>query len=99
VSDEFPVPSLKIFIDGIVYASFTAAGTLGISIGFVIGGLIVEQTSWRWVFRAIACVAVPLSVLSVWIIPVDTYKTSSKDKRMDFPGVFALTCELVFYDR
>jgi MFS family permease len=72
--------------------SFTAAGTLGISVGFVIGGLIVGQSPWRWVFRAIACVAVPLSVLSVWIIPVDSYESASKDKKMDVPGVFALTC-------
>ncbi|THU86518.1 MFS general substrate transporter [Dendrothele bispora CBS 962.96] len=80
---------------GIALTFFASAGTLGLCLGFVIGGVIVQFASWRWVFWGIACVAVPISLASIWLIPVPSLRMNSKGKKMDYPGVFSLTASII----
>ncbi|KAJ3563356.1 hypothetical protein NP233_g8991 [Leucocoprinus birnbaumii] len=70
---------------------FAAAGTLGLCLGFVLGGIIVQFATWRWVFWVVPIITVPLSVLSMLIKPGNRARETKDTKKMDFPGVFALT--------
>ncbi|TFK67273.1 MFS general substrate transporter [Pluteus cervinus] len=80
---------------GIALTFFASAGTLGICLGFVLGGVIVKFASWRWVFWAIASASIPTALVSIWLIPVDTLKVPKSNKKMDFPGVFIMTSAII----
>ncbi|KAJ7163868.1 MFS general substrate transporter, partial [Mycena crocata] len=80
---------------GIALTFFSSASTLGVCLGFVLGGVIVKFSSWRWVFWVIAIVAVPISLASIWLIPVDSIKMNTQKKNMDIPGVFLLTASII----
>jgi MFS family permease len=63
-------------------------------LGTIIGALLVQYTSWRWIFWMIALIAVPISILCIVLIPKTPKKSGNKKAKFDFVGVFALTCEL-----
>jgi EmrB/QacA subfamily drug resistance transporter len=42
---------------------------LGVASAPIIGGLVIEQGSWRWVFAAVVPIAVAAMVLALWRVP------------------------------
>ena len=67
-----------------VYAGMTAAG--GAS-GLILGGLLVEVTSWRWVFF----VNVPIGVVLLFAAPLVLPKTDGHGGRLDVPGALTVS--------
>ena len=71
---------------------FTAAQAIGVSLGPVIGGLLLDSMGWRWIFW----VAVPLALAAVvlgWMILPRTAEIEG-DKTFDWPGAFLLAPSL-----
>src|SRR4051794_10034277 len=69
----------------------TAAG-FGMAIGPLVGGLLVQTLSWRWVFfmnPIVALVAIPLTLRFV-----REERDPDAERRIDVPGVVALTAGL-----
>ncbi|KAI0072730.1 MFS general substrate transporter [Panus rudis PR-1116 ss-1] len=91
LTKAFPTPTAK----GIALTLFAAAGTLGICLAFVAGGAIVQFATWRWVIWVIAIISIPLSALSLLLIPHTELDSRARRQRLDFPGVFLLTAAII----
>ena len=76
---------------GLNSGSFAAGGTLGLCLGFVLGGIIVQFASWRWVIWVVPIITIPLSAVSILLIPNNQRARGSDDNKMDIPGVVVLT--------
>ena len=68
--------------------------------GIVIGGVLVQFASWSWIFWVTACLAIPTSILCVFLIPTQAAhaqrKSSlSKIEELDLVGIFLLTVAFV----
>ncbi|KAF8509048.1 MFS general substrate transporter [Gautieria morchelliformis] len=80
---------------GIALTFFAGAGTLGLSLGFVVGGIIVQFVTWRWVMWIVPIITLPLSAASAVLVPGQQIKQGKADKKMDVPGVFLLTASII----
>jgi MFS family permease len=65
-------------------------------LGLLIGGLFVEWASWRWVFRFVALVTLPVaSAVAVLVPPAlrapDRLSARERVARLDLVGVSILT--------
>ncbi len=67
-----------------VYAAMTGAGG---ALGLVLGGLLVETASWRWVFF----VNVPIGALLLLLAPIVLPKVDGHGGRLDVPGALAVS--------
>jgi EmrB/QacA subfamily drug resistance transporter len=79
VSETFPDPKQKAHAIGI----WTAIASVGTAIGPTLGGVLVEQLSWRSIFL----VNVPVGILVLWLSL--RYVAESRDERprqLDLPG-------------
>jgi EmrB/QacA subfamily drug resistance transporter len=69
-----------------------AAG-LGNAIGPLLGGVLTDELSWRWIFF----LNVPIALLAVgvtyWLVHVK--EPDSGDRRIDYPGIAAISIGLV----
>ncbi|KLT38894.1 MFS general substrate transporter [Cutaneotrichosporon oleaginosum] len=80
---------------------YSLAGALANTVAFVIaGGFLVA--SWRWYFRFVAMIIIPLSGLSFWMLPcvqpvVRSMRGVDKWKRMDVLGADLLLALLVLF--
>lgn len=61
--------------------------------GLLIGAMLIEWTSFHWVFWFVACMALPVAVACVFIIPsqVTSEPGAAKWKNLDLVGVSILT--------
>jgi EmrB/QacA subfamily drug resistance transporter len=68
---------------------WAGVSALALAIGPLIGGVLVEQLSWRWVFW----VGVPPLIAGLWITRVAAPESRDEDAghRVDVPGVTTLT--------
>ena len=83
---------------GKALAFFTLAPFAGPSLGPIVGGyMVVAGVSWRWVFWFATIVAIPVSFLSMILIPAQQKdkNDSSKMQGLDIIGVSILTAALV----
>lgn len=67
-----------------VYAGMTAAGG---ATGLILGGLLVETASWRWVFF----VNVPIGLVLLIAAPLVLPKVDGHGGRMDIPGALTVS--------
>lgn len=51
----------------------------------------MQFATWRWLFWVVPIITVPLSAASMFIIPSKRATETKSRKKMDIPGVFALT--------
>ena len=65
---------------------------LGPVLGPVLGGWLVEATSWRWIFFINAPIGLAAVVLGLWLLPRETPQRS---QRIDWVGVLLLSPGLV----
>jgi EmrB/QacA subfamily drug resistance transporter len=87
IRDEFPPEKVGVAI-GLVSAVFGIGGGFGI----VLSGLIVDNTSWRWLF-IVGAIGVAAAVVLVWrFVPESPIKTPS---RVDFVGATLLSAGLI----
>ncbi len=68
------------------WSGFTSITTL---FGPVLGGWLVENASWRWVFFINIPLAVVVLAISLRFVPES--RDEGKDKRLDWPGVILAT--------
>lgn len=73
---------------------FGIAG-LGNSIGPLVGGVLTEDISWRWVLFANVPMAI-LAILTTYFI-VEEQSGESGKKRIDFPGIITISIALVSF--
>jgi predicted MFS family arabinose efflux permease len=66
--------------------------------GLIIGALLVQWASWRWVFWTIACTALPIAGVGVIVIPSSLRLETNKKlnareelRNLDIVGVSILT--------
>ena len=73
---------------------FGIAG-IGNSLGPLVGGILTEDISWRWVLFA----NVPMAVIAVFItyFIVDEQSGENIEKRIDFPGIATISIALVSF--
>lgn len=74
-------------------ALLTAVATLGTAFGPLVGGLLTEFVSWRFVFF----INVPISlavIIIIWIV-ADESRDKSSSKKIDFPGVMLISSGLI----
>lgn len=87
----FPNPkSQRIALTG-----FAMLGTLGLCLGFIVGGTIVQFVTWRWVMWITALVTLPLSFIATFAIPGKNTESKATSKNMDGVGIAIITSALV----
>ncbi|KAK7041511.1 hypothetical protein VNI00_009381 [Paramarasmius palmivorus] len=94
VTTTFPDPNER----GRAYAIYGAFGAVGNALGFVLGGVISSQASWRWVFYLIAIIITPFAIAAWFVLPnPKSEDKSTQGKTLDWPGVATLTAGLVLF--
>lgn len=78
---------------------FSATSGISSVVGLVIGGIIVQWASWRWVFWAAAILAFPLAGICIVSIPAVgvSEKRADRFKSLDLPGITILTSALILF--
>ncbi|KDQ13884.1 hypothetical protein BOTBODRAFT_133128 [Botryobasidium botryosum FD-172 SS1] len=89
----FPDPKEQ----GTALAEFAALGAIGNVIGFVIGGVLTAQVSWRWVFWISAILVLPFSALAFFVLPKHSLPTDGEKRQLDWVGVTILTGGLILF--
>ncbi len=78
---------------GLAGGIILGAAGLGNALGPLIGGVLTETLSWRWIFF----LNVPIAIFAVavtWFL-VHVKEPETKDRRIDYPGIAALSIGLV----
>jgi EmrB/QacA subfamily drug resistance transporter len=68
-------------------ALYTAVSIGGSAVGLIAGGVLVEWTSWRWVFF----VNVPIGIALLFLARRELPETPSRPGRIDIPGALTST--------
>ncbi|KIJ09575.1 hypothetical protein PAXINDRAFT_17334 [Paxillus involutus ATCC 200175] len=73
-------------------------------LGFLIGAMFVQWTSFHWVFWFVGIIAIPVALASLFIIPPEIAKSAdnpnariAKWKRLDLIGVSILTVAIILF--
>lgn len=70
---------------------FGSAGAVGNILGVIIGALLVEYTSWRWIFWLVAIVGVGIAAVCLFLIPTVPRPVRERKVHFDSAGVSVLT--------
>src|SRR2546429_8770705 len=72
---------------GMAIGIWAGVSAMALAIGPLLGGVITEHISWNWIFY----VNVPIGILAVVasIVVVPESKDSSREQRLDLPGLLA----------
>ena len=62
----------------------TAGASVSAGLGLILGGAIVDNLSWRWIFIVPAAMSVVVAGLVVWLVPLT--KRSKPPEHLDFLG-------------
>ena len=89
----FPDPKEKSDVLGL----FGAAGAIGNCAGLIVGGILAAKVSWRWIYYLIAIFVIPLSIISVFILPSSVQQKKENKRSLDLPGVTVLTGALILF--
>lgn len=78
---------------------FGGCGAVASFGGLLIGAMLIEWTSFHWVFWFVACMALPVAVACVFIIPsqVPSEPGAAKWKNLDLVGVSILTAAVILF--
>src|SRR5437879_8104991 len=71
---------------GTAIGIWAGVSALALAIGPIVGGLLTEKVSWSWIFF----INIPVGVLGVVAarVFIDEMKDTSKEQRLDLPGLF-----------
>jgi EmrB/QacA subfamily drug resistance transporter len=80
----FPLEKLAMAI-----GLWTMSSTIGIASGPIVGGLLINHASWRWIFIVNVPVAVVSLLVGTWVIRES--RDEAEGRRFDPPGIALLT--------
>ncbi|KAG8772074.1 hypothetical protein FRC12_003256 [Ceratobasidium sp. 428] len=63
----------------------------------MVGAILVQYASWRWIFWLISIIAIPISIACVLLIPKTPRNPEHKETKFDFVGVFMLTVSAILF--
>jgi EmrB/QacA subfamily drug resistance transporter len=78
---------------GLAGGIILGAAGLGNALGPLIGGVLTEALSWRWIFFLNVPIAI-FAVVVTWLL-VHVKEPEARDQRIDYPGIVALSVGLV----
>jgi EmrB/QacA subfamily drug resistance transporter len=78
---------------GLAGGIIIGAAGLGNAVGPLLGGVLTQELSWRWIF--FLNVPIALFAVGVTYLLVHVKEPESKDRRIDYPGIAALSVGLV----
>src|SRR3569623_984394 len=70
---------------GTALGIWAGVSALALALGPLVGGLLVEHTSWNWIFF----INVPVGIIGLFAIPlfIDESRATSHEQRLDLPGL------------
>jgi EmrB/QacA subfamily drug resistance transporter len=82
---------------GTAYGMWGAVAGASAAVGPILGGLLTEGISWRWIFFVNLPVSVLAIVMCLWVFNAEDHVPS--DVRVDFPGIatFVASAGLITY--
>jgi DHA2 family multidrug resistance protein len=75
---------------GVAAALFGIGVFTGPTIGPTLGGLILDITTWHWIFLVNVPIGIAVTILSIWLVPEPAPTASRASLRMDWLGLFLL---------
>jgi EmrB/QacA subfamily drug resistance transporter len=78
---------------GLAGGIIIGAAGLGNAIGPLLGGVLTDALSWRWIF--FLNVPIALFAVAVAYLLVHVKEPESRDRKIDYPGIVAITIGLV----
>ena len=78
---------------GLAGGIIIGAAGLGNAVGPLLGGVLTQELSWRWIF--FLNVPIALFAVGVTYLLVHVKEPESNDRRIDYPGIAALSVGLV----
>ncbi|KIK81637.1 hypothetical protein PAXRUDRAFT_748221 [Paxillus rubicundulus Ve08.2h10] len=83
---------------------FGGCASVGSVLGFLIGALFVQWASFHWVFWFVGLIAIPVALVSLFVIPPEISKSTddpdagiAKWRRLDLIGVSILTIAIILF--
>ena len=76
---------------------FGAMGAIGNVLGTIVGAILVEYASWRWIFWVITIIAVPIAITCTILIPKTPRNEENAKSTFDFVGVSLLTVAVILF--
>ncbi|KAF8604038.1 MFS general substrate transporter [Ceratobasidium sp. AG-I] len=93
IVQTFPDPSEQARAIGF----FGAAAAIGNVFGTLIGAILIQYASWRWIFWFIALIALPIAASCLYLIPKTPSHASAKASQLDFVGVSTLIAAIILF--
>jgi MFS family permease len=59
-------------------------------LGTIIGAILVQYASWRWIFWLIAMLSIPAATACIFLIPKSSGRKDAKASQLDVLGIFIL---------
>ena len=79
-----------------VFAAFSAGNPVGAAFGLVIGGILTNYASWRWISWLIGIIEALAALGSLFVMPKDVKREKGKEK-IDVIGAILVTCGLTLF--
>ncbi|KAB5587840.1 MFS general substrate transporter [Ceratobasidium theobromae] len=76
---------------------FGASGAIANVLGTVIGAILVEYTSWRWIFWVISILSIPAATACIFLIPASERRKEAKVSQLDALGISILIAAIVLF--
>ncbi|KDQ19195.1 hypothetical protein BOTBODRAFT_28684 [Botryobasidium botryosum FD-172 SS1] len=76
---------------------FGSAGALGNVGGLLLGGILVQYTTWHWIFFLITMIAVPIGIVCFVFIPEQPRMSKEDRPGLDAVGVTSLTVAIILF--
>ncbi|KAJ1301686.1 hypothetical protein OPQ81_008922 [Rhizoctonia solani] len=74
---------------------FGASGA--VANGTIIGAILVEYASWRWIFWIISIISIPAATACIFLIPASPRRKDAKASQLDALGVTILIAAIVLF--
>ncbi|KAJ8516155.1 hypothetical protein ONZ45_g6509 [Pleurotus djamor] len=76
---------------------FAGFGAMGSVCGLVLGGVISQLLTWRWIFWILSMVVIPLAILAFVLAPNFKTESDATLKSMDWLGLVTITLSLILF--
>ncbi|CUA67528.1 putative MFS-type transporter C1683,03c [Schizosaccharomyces pombe 972h-] [Rhizoctonia solani] len=76
---------------------FGASGAIANVLGTIIGAVLAEYASWRWIFWVISIISIPAATACIFLIPESPRRKEAKASQLDALGVMILITAVVLF--